>query len=386
MLLVTLDNFPVPAQDTLMSTDTLSSKGAHASRREFIAGIAAASGGLALSGGRLFAQGQGPRRIDVHHHFVPDAYFAYQQKHNMARANAWSLDKDLEDMDKFGTETAILSITQPAFNKGEREEIRKIARDCNEAAAKLVADKPGRFGNFAGLPFLDTEGSLREIEYSFDKLKADGICLITSYGDVWLGSARFAPIYEELNRRKAVVYVHPTAPNCCGNLPIVKDGVPNEGAMIEYGTDTTRTIASVIFSGTGKRYPDITWIFSHAGGTMPFLIERFFQFGASAEVVAGTMTKGQGVAISGNSMPGPEVLAQIRHYYYDTAQSSNPVAMQALKTVVHTSQIVYGTDYWYRTAEETSRGLVTGKIFNAQELHAVDRGNVERILPRFKSK
>jgi len=360
--------------------------GPRASRREFISGIAAATSGLALAGGRLFAQAGNARRIDVHHHFVPDAYFAYQQKHGMARTNAWSLSKDLEDMDKFGTETAVLSITQPAFNKGDRDEIRKVARDCNEAAAKLVADKPGRFGNFAGLPFLDTEGSLREIEYSFDKLKADGVCLISSYGDVWLGNAMFAPIYEELNRRKAVVYVHPTAPNCCGNLSVLKDGVPNEGAMIEYGTDTTRTIASVIFSGTGKRYPDITWIFSHAGGTMPFLIERFFQFGTSAEVVPGITTKGQGVGISGNATPGAEVLAQIRRYYYDTAQSSNPVAMDALKKVAHVSQIVYGTDYWYRTAEETSRGLMTAKVFNTQEMQAVNRGNAERILPRFKSK
>lgn len=368
-----------------MSTNTKSFKESHTSRRGFMAGLAVASGGLAL-GSRLSAQGKGPRRIDFHHHFVPDAYFAYQQRHDMAQTNAWSLSKDLEDMDKFGTETAMLSISQPAFNKGERDEVREVVRECNEAAAKLVADKRLRFGNFAGLPLLDTEGSLREIEYSLDKLKADGICLISVYGDVWLGNGRFAPIYEELNRREAVVYVHPTAPNCCANLPILKDGVPNEGPMIEFGTDTTRTIASVIFSGTGKRYPDITWIFSHAGGTMPFLIERFFQFGASAEVIPGITTRGQAVAISGNPMLGPEVLAQIRRYYYDTAQSSNPVAMDALKKVAHASQIVYGTDYWYRTAEETSHGLLTAKVFNGQEMHAVNRGNAERILPRFKGK
>ena len=346
----------------------------------------ALAGGLPLAVERLTAQAKGgPRRIDVHHHFVPDAYFAYQQRHNGARVNPWSLSKDLEDMDKFGTATAMLSITQPAFNLGERDEIRNVARACNEAAAKLAADKPGRFGNFAGIPPLDVEGSLKEIEYCYDTLKADGICLISSYGDVWLGNARFAPIYEELNRRKAIVYVHPTAPGCCSNLPILKDGVPNEGAMIEYGTDTTRTIASIIFSGTGKRHPDITWIFSHAGGTMPFLIERFFQFGASAEVIPGIVTKGQGVGISGTQMPGPEVLAQIRRFYYDTAQSSNPVAMDALKKVAHVSQIVYGTDYWYRTAEETDHGLRTGKVFNRQEMYAVNRGNAERIMPHWKN-
>jgi hypothetical protein len=139
---ILVDSSPVPAQNNLMSTDTLSSKSAHASRREFITGIVAASGCLALAGERVFAQDKGPCRIDVHHHFIPDAYFAYQQKYDLARANPWSLNKDLDDMDKFGTQTAILSITYPAFSKGEPDEIRNIARACNEAAAKLAADKP----------------------------------------------------------------------------------------------------------------------------------------------------------------------------------------------------------------------------------------------------
>ena len=353
------------------------------SRREFLAGFAGTSAGLVLAG-RLGAQSQGARRIDVHHHFVPDVYFAYQRRHNPAAVNLWSLSKDLEDMDRFGTATAMLSITQPAFNLGDRDEIRSVARECNEAAAKLVADKPGRFGNFAGIPLKDTEGSLREIEYAFDTLKADGICVLSSYGDVWLGNPMFWPVYEELNRRHAVIHVHPTPPNCCLNLPVAKDGVPNEGAMVEYGTDTTRTIASLIFSGTAKRFPSISWIFSHAGGTMPFLIERFLQFGASAEIIPGITTTGQRVGISGNRMPGVEVLAQIRKFYYDTAQSSNPIALEALKRVVHASQIVYGTDYRFRTAEDTDRGLRTARVFDSREMEAVNRGNVERILPLLK--
>jgi len=170
------------------------------SRREFLAGFADTSAGLALAG-RLGAQNQGTRRIDVHHHFVPDVYFAYQRRHNPAAVNLWSLSKDLDDMDRFGTATAMLSITQPAFNLGDRDEIRTVARECNEAAAKLVADKPGRFGNFAGIPLKGTEGSLTEIEYSFDTLKADGICILSSYGDVWLGNSMFWPVYEERLRR-----------------------------------------------------------------------------------------------------------------------------------------------------------------------------------------
>ena len=161
--------------------------------------------------------------------------------------------------------------------------------------------------------------------------------------------------------------------------------MPNEGPMIEFGTDTTRSIASVLFSETSRRYPDITWIWSHAGGVMPYIIERFFQSGAAAAIVPGIVTKGQGVQSGTGALPGDVVLRELRKMYYDTAQASNPVAMGALRKVVPVSQIVFGTDYWYRTAAETGRGLTTGKVFDAKELHAIDRGNVERILPRYKN-
>jgi predicted TIM-barrel fold metal-dependent hydrolase len=157
--------------------------------------------------------------------------------------------------------------------------------------------------------------------------------------------------------------------------------------MIEYGTDTTRVIASLTFAGTAARFSGITWVFSHAGGVMPYLIERFFQAGASAEVVPGVVTRGQAgrAGGAGNTMSGDQVLAQLRRFYYDTAQASNPVAMDALKKVATPSQIVFGTDYWYRTAEETGRGLITSRVFSESELSAINRGNAERLLPRYRA-
>jgi predicted TIM-barrel fold metal-dependent hydrolase len=290
--------------------------------------------------------------------------------------SGWVLEEDLEDMDKNGTETAILSITTPGFWFAEKEETRKAVRECNDYAGKLRSDHKGRFGSFAAIYPEDTEGSLREIEYALDTLKAEGIGLFTSYGNKYLGDESFAPVYEELNRRKAVVYVHPQEGACCRGL--VKDVGPT---VIEYGADTTRTIASVVFSGTSGKYPDMSWIFSHAGGMMPFVIERFLG-GTTAEVVPGIATKGQGNVPPAKVPKG--VLYELRRLYYDTAQASNPVAMRALRTVVPVSQIVYGTDYWYRTAEETGRGLVTNKVFSAEELRMINRGNTERILPRYK--
>jgi predicted TIM-barrel fold metal-dependent hydrolase len=368
------------------------------SRRELLTGLTVLGAGALFPWAQSLAQSGGnPRRIDVHHHFTSPAYLEFTRKFGQgggggrgrggnaggrggalgSARGGWVLEEDLDDMDKNGTETAILSITTPGFWFGEKEEIRKAVRECNDYAAKLRSDHKGRFGSFAAIYPEDTEGSLREIEYALDTLKADGIGLFTSYGTKYLGDESFAPVYEELNRRKAVVYVHPQEGACCRG-GMVKDVAPT---VIEYGADTTRTIASVVFSGTSGKYPDMSWIFSHAGGMMPFVIERFLS-GTTAEVVPGITTKGQGSVPPAKVPKG--VLYELRRLYYDTAQASNPVAMRALRTVVPVSQIVYGTDYWYRTAEETGRGLMTNKVFNAEELRMINRGNTERILPRYK--
>src|ERR1019366_1430625 len=136
-------------------------------------------------------------------------------------------------------------------------------RKSNDYGAQLVKDYPGRFGLFAALPLPDQDGSLREIEYAFDVLKADGIALMTDYGDKWPGDPAFVPVFDELNRRKAIVFVHPTAPNCCTSL------IPGTtGSWLEYLFDTARAITSFLVNGTFARFPDIRFIFCHSGGTM----------------------------------------------------------------------------------------------------------------------
>lgn len=330
--------------------------------------------------------GNNARRIDVHHHYVPPAYAAFARANNQSPGPSlgdragngvpWDLNKDLDDMDKSGTAVALQSITTPGFWYGKPEEVRKVMRECNDFGTKLRTDHPGRFGLFASIPLSDTDGALKEIEYSLDTLKADGIGLFSNYRDKWLGHESFAPVYQELNRRKAVVFVHPITGACCGNLvPGVAD------TLVDYGADTTRTIGSLIYSGTSSKYPDIKWIFSHGGGVMPFVIERFLG-GTQAEIVPGIVTKGQDGTPPKNAPQG--TLAELRKMYFDTAQASNPVAMGALRQVVPVSQILFGTDYWYRTAAETARGLVTSKVFNDAELRMINRGNAERLLPKYK--
>ena len=170
---------------------------------------------------------------------------------------------------------------------------------------------------------------------------------------------------EELNRRKAVVYTHPTAANCCANL---MPDVPE--SIIEWGTDTTRTIASLVFSGTAARCQDMKIIFSHGGGTMPFLTERFVRLPLSNKNLAARVPNG--------------VEYELKRFYYDTAQASHPMALASLTKLVPVSQIVFGTDFPYRTAADHVKGL-TAYGFSASDLARIDRENAVRLIPRLKA-
>jgi predicted TIM-barrel fold metal-dependent hydrolase len=304
-------------------------------------------------------------RIDVHHHLCPPAYAeeVNRCKPLFKALLDWTPQRSIEDMDRGGVKTAIISISTPGLWFGNDDAARRLSRLCNEYSARLVADFPGRFGFFAALPLPDVEGSLREIEYSLDTLKADGIGLFTSYDTRYLGDPVFEPVLAELNRRKAVIYTHPTISPCCVNIvPAVSE------AIIEYGTDTTRTIASLLFSGAASRLREARFIFSHAGGTMPYLIGRFLQ--------------------QARNHPRPHelpdgILPEVKRFFYDTAQSCNPATMAALSHVAELSNIVFGTDFPWGRANEHADSL-GGCGFSATQLRAIERDNALTILPRFR--
>jgi len=336
-------------------------------RREFLTGVAALGATVVLSGRASEAQmtTARPHRIDVHHHHTPPPYLAALMARNVVGPiRDWTPEKSLADMDAAGVATAITSITTPALRFLDEAGARKVARECNEYSAKLVADSKGRFGMFAAMPMPHVDASLHELAYALDTLKADGTGFLTSYGDKWLGDPMFAPIMDELNRRKAVMYTHPTTATCCANLiPDVPD------AIIEWGTDTTRTIASLVFGGTAARCRDIRFIFSHGGGTLPFLTERFVRLPQINKNVAPRVPNG--------------VEYELKRFYYDTAQAAHPMALASLTKVVPSSQIVFGTDYPYRTAIDHVNGL-TAYGFSASDLAAIDRENALRLIPRLK--
>lgn len=306
-----------------------------------------------------------PHRIDVHHHVTPPSLLGEKIRAGAGGGPtyAWTIDKTLADMEAGGVRTTIISLPHPVAVWPDPKNTRGLTREWNEYVAGLARDYPGRFGQFAVLPILDIEGSLIEIEYALDVLKADGINLMTNIGDKWLGDPYYDPIFAELNRRKAVVYTHPDAPDCTrGVLPGLRDSV------IEFGTDTTRAIARLLFSGAAARYPEISWIFSHAGGTAPFLTERLIRFAATEKGMAAQVPAG--------------VLHYLQRFYYDTAQAAHPWALASLMRLVAVSQVVFGTDFPWRTAAETAQGLKDFG-FSAADLRAIDCGNAERLLPRW---
>jgi predicted TIM-barrel fold metal-dependent hydrolase len=332
------------------------------SRRGFLASAVGAAAVSALTPGAALAQTAAkPARIDVHHHMVPPAHAEFLARKN-APAIKWSVQMSLDDMDKSGIKTALLSQIQPGTWFGDADESRKMSRVINEYGAKLVQDHPGRFGLFATITPLDVEGSLKEIEYAFDTLKADGLGLLTSYNEKYLGDPSFAPVWQELNRRKAVIYVHPLAANCCGD---VVPGIP--AGSIEYATDSTRTIAHLVFTGTSQKFPDIRWIFSHAGGTLPFLTQRFIQ-----------QQKVQKHAFLPNG-PMPE----FKKFYYELAQGNTKAQLFGLSQIIDSSHMLYGTDFPYRDGAEINAGIAEYN-FTAGDLAAIDRGTAMTLLPNLK--
>src|SRR5467141_2139559 len=342
------------------------------SRRKFLAGAGALGAASVLPGHGARAQGAGAKVIDTHHHFYPPAYQkawldwedARKIPHFKSQV-AWTRDKAVEELDKNGVATGVLSLasTPGTWFNLDAAGAGAMARTCNDFGAEMVRDHKGRFGLFATLSMIDIDATLKEIEYAFDTLKADGVGIQSNYGDKWLGNPVYKPVLEELNRRKAVVYVHPLVAACCSQL-----SVGTFPAVIEVPHDTTRTVTSLLLSGSFARYRDIRWLFSHAGGTIPMMAGRIDSF--------------YGARPNRKEFAPEGIEGELRRLHYDTANATSPPALAALMKLVPISQITYGTDYPYfgfgQVADLQKLGLSAG------DLDAISRGNAMRLIPRLK--
>jgi predicted TIM-barrel fold metal-dependent hydrolase len=347
----------------------------HPSRRELLGGLASAALAARLPCAAAADEPADAKRIDFHHHFVAPALakaFAGKAP-TPGPVLAWTAARSIEVMDRAGVATAFLSGMTSMSPDVQGEAVAK-ARITNEYGAKLVSDYKVRFGLFAALPLPHVDESLKEIEYALDTLKADGIFLWTNYGDRWLGDKAFEKVLDELNRRKAVVYTHPTDAPCCLNLQ--PDTPP---FVVEWNTNTSRAIWSLLNDGgrVGKSYPSmatqyshIRFIWSHAGGSLLGLTGRFVGVELMAEA-------------EGKKPPKNSLLYHLRRFCYDTAGSYNRVQMPAMKALAGMSQIVFGSDYPFGDPAVAAKGL-SGCGFTADELRAIDRDNALKLLPKWK--
>ncbi len=310
--------------------------------------------------------------VDVHHHILPDFFWREtneQNGHGPVGGIApppWSRESALSFMDDAGIDVAVTSISTPGVHTGSDKRARALARRCNELAAELVRARPDRFGAFACLPLPDVDGSFLELRYALDELKLDGVVLFSNARGVYLGDEKLDPIFEELERRKAVVFVHPTAsPDRAAHAL----GLPD--SLIDFVADTSRAIAHLHYSNTFARTPNVNYIFSHAGGTIPYLATRF-------EIID------QMGVIEGGGARGTAA-ETFRRLHWDTALSWHDPVLKLLRSVVGMDQVLYGSDYPYLRRDLAIAGreqLSRTEALSDGERVAVMGENAIKLLPR----
>lgn len=317
-----------------------------------------------------------PAKIDTHAHYLPSAYLQAAQDafpggpDGLPGLPAWSVEAALESMAELNISSSVLSVSTPGVHFGDDNAARSLARIVNEVGAQLVHDHSNRFGLFASLPLPDVEGSLSEIEHAFESLDADGVVLMTNARGVYLGDTSLDPVFEELNRRKAVVFMHPTSaycPTCHGS------GLDFPSAMLEFLFDSTRAVTNLILSGTLARNPSIRLIVPHAGAMLPVLAERI-------------VAVASGLRFDSSSRRD-EILEILRSLYYDLAGFPLPTMLRALTDISEPTRILYGSDWPFtpqHAAMRLSDDLDATDLIDRNWRAQIYRDNALDLLPRFK--
>jgi predicted TIM-barrel fold metal-dependent hydrolase len=305
-------------------------------------------------------------------HFLPECYRQALDAAGLATLDggipvpAWSEAAALATLDRLGVGTAILSVSSPSvrFVKGEAE--RRLCRQVNLAGAELVQRHPGRFGLFATLPLGGMEEALAELAFALDDLGSDGVVLETNIRGAYLGDPKFTPLFEELDRRGAVVFLHPTAPACFEALAM---GRP--APMIEFPMDTARAVTDLLYAGVLQRMRNFKLIVPHGGGALPVLAPRLASFAGRAFVHP-------------RPKDGAEVFSTLRGLYYDVVSAAHPAPFSALRAIAPVEQLLFGSDWPFSRPEgvETNQALLESSGLSAAELDMIARGNAERLFPR----
>ncbi|HEY1740741.1 MAG TPA: amidohydrolase family protein [Acidimicrobiia bacterium] len=304
--------------------------------------------------------------IDVHAHFVPDGYRAaleragHAQPDGMPAIPAWSAEEHVAAMDRLGIATSLLSISSPGVHVGDGADTGELAREANEAGRRAVVDHPGRFGLLASLPLPDVDATIAEIAHCCEHLDVDGFVLLTNIGGTYIGDAEFAPVFRELNRRRARVLLHPTSPACWEHTSL---GRPRP--MLEFFFDTTRAVVDLVLHGTIAANRDLALIIPHAGATLPLVADRVSAF---ATLLA----------------PDIDVLGDLARMHFDLAGFPVPRQLDALLTLTTIEHLHYGSDYPF-----TPEFVVVAAAERLREVDALDetlRANTERLFPGLAQK
>jgi predicted TIM-barrel fold metal-dependent hydrolase len=309
--------------------------------------------------------------IDVHQHVTPEVYRRALESIGISGSGERSWPESspatlIEAMDRTGLAAAVVSVASPGAYFGDLAFTRRLVRDTNDALARVVADHPRRFAAVGLVSLPDVDAAQRDIAYVLDTLKLGGILLLTHTGGRYLGHPDDAPFYAELDRRGAVVLVHPVRPKTSGwahfSFP---DGYS------ELAFETYRAIANLYWNGMFARFPGIRWVMPHAGGVTPFLA---FRFSGMDDIPAVRERSPDGVA------------ATLRHLYYDIAQATHPAPLSALMRIADPSRVLFGTDFPFaRNAGVIEQSLAAVAVFDgfdADLRRKVERDNAVALFPR----
>jgi predicted TIM-barrel fold metal-dependent hydrolase len=305
--------------------------------------------------------------IDTHHHVLPD--FFWQETEN---ANApvgglaplrWSKEASISFMDDDGIDLAVLWISTPGVYTGDRVKARNLARRCNEFSAELVHARPDRFGGFACLPLPDVDDSLDELAYGLDVIKLHGVVVFTNSDGVYLGDPVLEPVFAELERRKTIVYVHPNpSPDAAYSL-----GLPDN--LLDFPTDTNRAISQMHYTNRFARASNVKYIFSHAGGSIPYLAARLAIIDEIAFIPGGEQ-RGSAADI-------------LRRMYWDTAAAVSDPIFRLLRDVGRIDHVLYGTDFPYMRrdlAMHSRQRILKSPGLNEAEKRAILAGNALNLF------
>lgn len=308
--------------------------------------------------------------IDTHQHLLPDFFWqATENAHTPVGGLApqrWSKEAAISFMDDAGIDIAVLSLSTPGVHTGDSAKARSLARQCNEFSAELIHARPDRFGSFACLPLPDVDASLEELSYAFDVLGLDGIVLFTNSNGIYLGDRTLEPVFDELEHRQAVVYVHP---NPSPDPAAHSLGLPDN--LIDFTTDTNRAVAQMHYTGRFARTPNVKYIFSHAGGSIPYLAARFDIIDKMGFIPGGEQ---RGTAAD-----------MFRRIYWDTALSASDPVLRMLRDIAGIGQVLYGTDFPYLRrdlAVGSKQRILQSTELSDREGKDVLGGNASRLFPR----